>query len=266
MSYGLHVGSVEPNVTGSLVLGGYDSSRCLTDPIVSSLDTVQLRNIALNVSSGGYAYLDTDSAYVPDLLRANGSTVGKISVYPRPGVPRLYLPKDTCDAIAAHLPVTYSSEFNLYLWDTEKQAYKDIVSSPHYLAFTFASDNGDDSTISVPFVLLNLHPHIANRQHCHPVLPLQALDARFHWLHSRQCIPTIRLPSPELGAEQALPRPSSRTGFPQLKHPEYRKRRYYYYSSKKPTRLAKLLVQHAQSATRKLERIFAFAVCHSQGR
>jgi len=147
---------VEPNVTGSLVLGGYDSSRCLTDPIVSSFDTVQLRSIALNVSSGGYAYLNTDSAYVPDLLRANGSAVNNIPVHPRPGVPHLYLPKDTCDAIASHLPVTYSSEFNLYLWDTEKQAYKDIVSSPHYLAFTFASDNGNESTISVPFALLNL--------------------------------------------------------------------------------------------------------------
>lgn len=82
--------------------------------------------------------------------------MNNIPVHPRPGVPHLYLPKDTCDAIASHLPVTYSSEFNLYLWDTEKQAYKDILSSPHHLAFTFASDNGDESTISVPFALLNL--------------------------------------------------------------------------------------------------------------
>ena len=156
LSYGLHVGSVEPNVTGSLVLGGYDSSRCLTDPIVSSFDTVQLRSIALNVSSGGHAYLDTDSAYVPDLLRANGTAVNNLPVHPRPGVPHLYLPKDTCDAIASHLPVTYSLEFNLYFWDTETQAYNDIVSSPHHLAFTFASDNGDESTINVPFALLNL--------------------------------------------------------------------------------------------------------------
>jgi hypothetical protein len=138
------------------VLGGYDSSRCLTDPIVSSLDTVQLQSIALNVSSGGYAYLNTSSAYIPDLLRANGSAANNISVHPRPGVPHLYLPQDTCDAIAAHLPVTYSEAFNLYLWDTEKQAYKDIVSSPHHLSFTFSSDGGKESTISVPFAHLNL--------------------------------------------------------------------------------------------------------------
>lgn len=156
LSYGLHVGSVEPNVTGSLVLGGYDSSRCLTDPIVSSLDTVQLRSVALNVSSGSYAYINTTSAYIPDLLRANGSAVDNLPVHPRPGVPHLYLPKDTCDAIASHLPVTYSPEFNVYLWNTEDQAYKDIISSPHHLSFTFASDNAQESTISVPFALLNL--------------------------------------------------------------------------------------------------------------
>lgn len=156
ISYGLHMGSVEPNVTGSLVLGGYDSSRCLTDPIVSSVDTVLLRSIALNVSSGGHAYLDSDEAYIPDLLRVNGSTANSLSVHPRPGVPLLYLPEDTCDAIASHLPVTYSSELELYLWDTDSQAFEDIVSSPHHLDFTFSSDNGDDKTISVPFALLNL--------------------------------------------------------------------------------------------------------------
>lgn len=156
ISYGLHMGSVEPNVTGSLFLGGYDSSRCLTDPIVPSVDTVQLRGIALNVSSSGHAYLDSDEAYIPNLLRVHGSTANSFSIHPRPGVSLLYLPEDTCEAIASHLPVTYSSELELYLWDTDNQAYEDIVSSPHHLDFTFSSDNGDDKTITVPFALLNL--------------------------------------------------------------------------------------------------------------
>lgn len=156
LAYGLHIGSVEPNITGSLVLGGYDSSRCLTEPIISSVDTVQLVGVALNVSSGGFAYKSSSSAYIPDLLRANGSAVDSLPVHPRPGVPHLYLPQDTCDAIASHLPVTYNSDFNLYFWNTEKQAYKDIVTSPHHLSLTFASDNGPDSTINVPFAHLNL--------------------------------------------------------------------------------------------------------------
>jgi hypothetical protein len=155
------LGSVEPNVTGSLVLGGYDISRCLTDPIVSSLDTVQLSGISMNVSSGGYAFLNSSSAYIPDLLRANGSSTTSLPVHPRPGVPHLYLPRDTCDAIASHLPVTYSPEFNLYMWNTNDQAYEDIISSPHHLSFTFSSDDDDsnnskDKTINVPFALLNL--------------------------------------------------------------------------------------------------------------
>jgi hypothetical protein len=156
LSYGLHIGSVEPNVTGSLVLGGYDISRCLTDPIVSSLDTVQLTGISMNVSSGGHAFLNSTSAYIPDLLRANRSSTKSLPVHPRPGVPHLYLPRDTCDAIASHLPVTYSPEFNLYLWNTNDQAYEDIVSSPHHLSFTFASDDDREKTINLPLALLNL--------------------------------------------------------------------------------------------------------------
>lgn len=115
----------------------------------------------MNVSSGGHAFLNSTSAYIPDLLRANQSTLSSLSVHPRPGVPHLYLPQETCDAIASHLPVTYSPEFNLYLWNTNDQAYKDIISSPHHLSFTFESDNNDNNddqakTIKVPFALLNL--------------------------------------------------------------------------------------------------------------
>jgi hypothetical protein len=114
----------------------------------------------MNVSSGGYAFLNSSSAYISDLLRANGSSTKTLPVHPRPGAPHLYLPQDTCDAIASHLPVTYSPEFNLYLWNTNDQAYEDIVSSPHHLSFTFSSEDDDnskkDKTINVPFALLNL--------------------------------------------------------------------------------------------------------------
>lgn len=156
LSYGLHIGSVEPNVTGSLVLSGYDRSRCLTAPVVSSYDTVQLHGLALNVSNGGHAYFNATSAYIPNLLRANGTAIDSASVHPRPGAPHLYLPQDTCDAIASHLPVTYDPDFNLYFWNANEQAYMDIISSPHYLTFIFASEDGKESTINVPFALFNL--------------------------------------------------------------------------------------------------------------
>jgi len=71
-------------------------------------------------------------------------------------VPYLYLPQDTCDAIAAHLPVTYNADYNLYIWNSNSQAYKEIVSSPHFLSFTFSAGSGGSTIINVPFALLNL--------------------------------------------------------------------------------------------------------------
>ena len=68
-------------------MGGYDSSKILAEPIVSKSQTVKLVEIAVNVSSGGSAYTSSTSAYVPGLLRANGSLVFELDVEPGPGVP-----------------------------------------------------------------------------------------------------------------------------------------------------------------------------------
>lgn len=159
LSYGLHIGSAEPNITGSLVLGGYDKSRILSDAIVAGNDNVfRLTDIALNVSSGGSAFINppSSSGSIDGLLKASTDFGDYIPVHPRPGVPYLYLPLETCDAIAAHLPVDYSPYYNLYIWDTTKPAYKDIISSPHYLSFVFTDDTKTSAHIKVPFALLNL--------------------------------------------------------------------------------------------------------------
>jgi hypothetical protein len=68
----------------------------------------------------------------------------------------MYLPKQTCDAIANHLPITYNKDFNLYFWNTQDSAYSKLLSSPHYLAFTFTASSSGNSTINVPLALLNL--------------------------------------------------------------------------------------------------------------
>lgn len=135
-SYGLHIGSVEPNITASLILGGYDSSRVLSPPITSTTDYLTLTDIILKFSRGGFALQNaTSSGRITNLLRANGST---LQVHPRPGVPYIYLLRQTCDAIAAHLPVTYNAAFNLYFWNTDSPSYHSIITSPHYLSFSFA--------------------------------------------------------------------------------------------------------------------------------
>lgn len=158
MSYGLHIGSAEPSIAGSLVLGGYDQSRILSDAIVAGNDNVfRLTDIALNVSRGASAFTTkTTFSYTSGLLKTSEDFGDYVKVSPRPGLPYLYLPKETCDAIADYLPVKYSADYNLYLWDTEDSAYEDIVTSPHYLQFLFTDDTKTSAHINVPFALLNL--------------------------------------------------------------------------------------------------------------
>lgn len=90
VSYGLHIGSVYPNVTGSLILGGYDSSRCLTQPVVGdSSGAVLLEDLALNVSSGGSAYKNLTSGYAEGLLQVDSSSNNTLEIHTNPGMPYL---------------------------------------------------------------------------------------------------------------------------------------------------------------------------------
>ncbi|GAB7354269.1 hypothetical protein MBLNU459_g4798t2 [Dothideomycetes sp. NU459] len=152
-SYGIHVGAASQNVSGSLVLGGYDRSRCLTSPIITSSSAFELSDIGIGVETGGSAFLGTVNGSASGLLKPSSST--GLTVKPNPGVPYLYLPQDTCDAIASHLPVTFNPDLGLYTWNTDDPAFSKIVNSPSYLSFTFKS-SGDNNTIYVPFALLNL--------------------------------------------------------------------------------------------------------------
>ncbi|KAM0715215.1 hypothetical protein Q7P37_009680 [Cladosporium fusiforme] len=176
LSYGLHIGSAEPNVTGSLVLGGYDKSRILSDAIVAGNDNnFRLTDIALNVTSGGSGFINSSSGSIKGLLKPPTDS-DSINVHPRPGVPYIYLPNDTCGAIAEHLPVTFSEDYNLYLWNTEDSAYEKIVSSPHYLSFIFSDDTDNSAHINVPFALLNLtldYPLASKPTQYFPCSPLE---------------------------------------------------------------------------------------------
>jgi hypothetical protein len=155
LSYGLHIGSVYPNITPSLYWGGYDSARLLGPAITSNNDSFTLRDISLTVSSGGGAYLNnTSNSTISVLSAVSGQT---LVAKPDPGPPYLYLPQAVCDAIAQHIPVSWNKAFNLYTWNTDDAAYKSILSSPHSLTFSFSSAVGSGSTnINVPFALLNL--------------------------------------------------------------------------------------------------------------
>lgn len=161
MSYGLHIGSSKYKIPGTLYVGAFDNARVLSNPIQAAADNrFPLKRLAFNVASGGSAYSNVQNT--PSGLAATVQNLD-LSVRLEPGVPYLYLPQAVCDGLARFLPVTYNREYNLYLWNTNQDAYKAIISSPHYLSFTFtdssatASPTANNTSINVPLALLSLN-------------------------------------------------------------------------------------------------------------
>ncbi|EPE36916.1 Acid protease [Glarea lozoyensis ATCC 20868] len=168
-SFGLQIGSVKSKIKGSLYFGGYDQSR-----ICGTVSTQQgafagiepdddgtkglidLLDIAINVVDGSSPF---NTSAISNLLATGNSSIGSaLSVPMLPEAPYLNLPKSSCDAIAAWLPVTYNTDLGLYTWNTDDPRYTQIVSSPSVLGFIFRKDqsNSQNITINVPFTLLNL--------------------------------------------------------------------------------------------------------------
>ncbi|KAF2416518.1 hypothetical protein EJ08DRAFT_703629 [Tothia fuscella] len=129
LSYGLHIGSIHPNITPSLYWGGYDSSRVLGPPLTSNTDTFTLRDISLTVSTGGSAYLNNSQNSSVSVLSA--ITGQALVAKPDPAPPYLYLPRTVCDAITQHVPIVFNKDFNLYT------PYVTSGSSPYILGRAF---------------------------------------------------------------------------------------------------------------------------------
>lgn len=168
-SFGLHIGSVKSKIKGSLYFGGYDQTR-----ICGNISTqrgpfagiepdddgkkglIDLLDIGINVIEGSSPF---NTSTITNLLASSNSSIGPaLSVSLLPEAPYLDLPKSSCDAIAAWLPVTYNMDLGLYTWNTNDPLYAQIVSSPSVLSFVFRKDqiNTQNITINVPFMLLNL--------------------------------------------------------------------------------------------------------------
>ena len=91
------------------------------------------------------------------LLQVNSAHTGPKQMSVNAMLPYLYLPSSTCQAITARLPVFFNDDLALYIWNTSHPSYKNIVSSPTYLSFTFTDPSSvTNATIKVPFALLNL--------------------------------------------------------------------------------------------------------------
>ncbi|MCJ1353796.1 MAG: hypothetical protein MMC33_003783 [Icmadophila ericetorum] len=180
-SWGLQIGSVMQGQVGSLVLGGYDQSRTLGPVGVFTLSgstpVVNLIDISMGVSTGGSPFNQTT---ITGLFQFGGNTTAPVIT--NPSVPYMQLPQDTCDAIAAYLPVTYQSSSGLYTWNTNDPDYLKIVSSPAYIQFTFAESLTTNVSIVVPFPLMNLTlttPIINEPQPYFPCKPYYPADGNY---------------------------------------------------------------------------------------
>ncbi|CAG8893181.1 unnamed protein product [Penicillium egyptiacum] len=165
-SYGIHIGSAKLGIPGSAWLGGYDSNRIMGETSAQPFTpfatnpggnlVIKLQDIGLGVATGGSPW--SYSRKTGLLSGSNSSLTAPLTVELDFTRPYLYLPQSTCDSIASTLPVTFNPDLGLYLWKTDDEIYRKIVTSPAYLSFIFQKDStySRNITIKVPFALLNL--------------------------------------------------------------------------------------------------------------
>ncbi|KAJ4004981.1 hypothetical protein NW752_011494 [Fusarium irregulare] len=159
-SFGMHIGSVQPatRVPGSLWFGGYDQNRVVGEILSMNggpRDGITLRDISIDVvgSKSPFEFRSKGG-----LLAEGNSSIGpSFKVLVDGCSPYLTLPESTCNNIASHLPVKFSKDLGLYLWDTKSEKYKEIISSASTLSFEFIStSNTNPVKIRIPFMHLNL--------------------------------------------------------------------------------------------------------------
>lgn len=174
----LHLGSAAFQYPVSLVFGGYDQGRMIGSPTVYHDNKIALLDIGIGVHTGRSPFT---FASKDQLLIDSSGPKSSIQVTPDSQGPNISLPKETCDAIAAELPVT-SDASGYYLWDVDYLRYREIVLSPAYLSFTFPSSQAnrvqDNVIIKVPFMLLNLTlgPVLSGKTKPVPYFPCMPFD------------------------------------------------------------------------------------------
>lgn len=158
-SWGMHIGSAQLKHSGSLILGGYDRSRVASDPATFDIKNggdleVVLQNITFGVMQGTSPWSSTPQGNLltSDTIEA---TNPQIPVRLTAVSPYLYLPQNTCNEIAKHIPVTFVPNFGLYIWNTSDPQFALIVNSTAYIRFGF-SYRGGQYPVNIPMKLLAL--------------------------------------------------------------------------------------------------------------
>ncbi|RPB05645.1 hypothetical protein L873DRAFT_1839721 [Choiromyces venosus 120613-1] len=167
-SWSMHIGSATLGQNSSVIYGGYDRSRVVSEAAVFDIkDGVDMEVVLQNIGFGlivGEPPWESKKIPYGNMLTPNSSasTTPPNAEYKLPTQlsavpPYLYLPQSTCNAIAQHLPIYLASNLGLYLWNTTNPLYETLVNSTAYLEFTFSSSNISSTfPIKVPLKLLAL--------------------------------------------------------------------------------------------------------------
>ena len=152
LSWGLHMGSVRYNVTGSLLFGGYDQARVLQAPGVFKSTAITLTEICINSTIPAFQ----STGNLMNTSNTPFSSGSSIPVLLEPALPYLYLPPAICNSFASYLPLVYHFDLDLYTWNTSDPSLLTLLTSLSNLKFTFTNSSGVSTEIAVPFALLNL--------------------------------------------------------------------------------------------------------------
>ncbi|KAJ2989477.1 hypothetical protein NUW58_g3446 [Xylaria curta] len=218
-----HMGSVEPPVNGSLIVGGYDNNKIMGD----LLNWTETYNSYGNPSSGAFTlthiHIGVESGFLPlEKLRLNNgsfpqgpykqeprilhedrnSTVERVII--EPGAPYLHLTRDACDPLAKLLDLEYDTTRNLYLWSYPPD--HPIFRSPVYLELVltpivdFNFHNLDETayskvSIKIPMASLQHTFHATTRARDGSLLPparyFPCSRREFEWLYGLRTWPRL---------------------------------------------------------------------------
>ncbi|KAJ2992632.1 hypothetical protein NUW58_g2100 [Xylaria curta] len=124
---------------------------------------------------------DEDGATLGSVI---GARVNEAVMAINPSLPYIYLPRGTCEAAAANLPVTWNENLGLYTWDTNDPKYEQIVRSSAFLGFSLVDRNRMHFVIKVPFRVLNLTltpPMVDNPTQYFPCKPSNSSQYAGFW-------------------------------------------------------------------------------------
>ncbi|KLU86305.1 hypothetical protein MAPG_05320 [Magnaporthiopsis poae ATCC 64411] len=240
-SFGFHLGiaGFARYNAASLTLGGYERNRVLGQPavfdwpasrvfVVDILVGVQLGDSPFPLITGPTSIFRVQGHGEEDeqATRAGGKA-GSVLVSISAEVPHIGLPYRTCNSLAQHLPVTWDSSLNLYVWNTAEPAFERITQSAAYLAIVLSDRMAREVTIKIPFKALALvfdppSPGQKRRTYlpCDPKQPggyylgRAFLQAAFWGIdYEQKAMYIAQAPGPSLGQSVLLPFPTDGGAF-----------------------------------------------------